>query len=193
MPSLTRYRAIVAAIVIAAVATLVAGVLVYLAIFRPKVDKPAQVDAIVVMAGADDYRYQHAKNLAVAGVSDHLIVIVPPRAGEPYASRLADYCEHPVGETDDGRLIAVDCIAPTSDSTEGDVAAAMGILRANNAKSVLAVTYWGHVSRVRIYFEQCFEGAVYVSDTPDPVDASRRYALFHETGGYVKAFFKPAC
>ena len=55
------------------------------------------------------------------------------------------------------------------------------------------VTYWGHVSRVRIYFEQCFDGPVYVTDTPKPTSTSRRYALEHEIGGYFKAFLKPAC
>jgi hypothetical protein len=55
------------------------------------------------------------------------------------------------------------------------------------------VPYWGHVSRVRIYFEQCFDGAVDVTETPRPTQISRRYTLLHETGGYVKAFLKPAC
>lgn len=57
----------------------------------------------------------------------------------------------------------------------------------------MVVTYWGHVSRVRIYFEQCFDGPVYVTDTPRPLSKSRMDALLHETGGYFKAFLKPAC
>ncbi|MFN7243967.1 MAG: hypothetical protein ACK4M5_12075, partial [Dietzia cercidiphylli] len=59
--------------------------------------------------------------------------------------------------------------------------------------SLLVVTYWGHVSRVRIYFEQCFDGAISVTDTPQPLSKSRKDALLHETGGYVKALVMPAC
>lgn len=49
--------------------------------------------------------------------------------------------------------------------------------------SLLVVTYWGHVSRVRMYFEQCFDAPIYVTDTPRPTPIARQYALLHETGG----------
>lgn len=44
-----------------------------------------------------------------------------------------------------------------------------------------------------MYFEQCFDGPVSVTDTPRPTSISRRYALQHETGGYVKTFIQRAC
>ena len=69
----------------------------------------------------------------------------------------------------------------------------LGVIYVANAGLMVVVTYWGHVSRVRIYFEQCFDGPVYVTDTPRPLTKSRKDALLHETGGYFKAFLKPAC
>lgn len=44
-----------------------------------------------------------------------------------------------------------------------------------------------------MYFEQCFDGPVHVTDTPRPLSTSRKDELLHETGDYVKAFPKPAC
>ena len=73
-----------------------------------------------------------------------------------------------------------------------DIAAAR-IAHSRGWESLLVVTYWRHVSRVRIYFEQCFDGSVYVADTPRPLSQPRKDALLHETGGYLKALLKPAC
>ena len=89
--------------------------------------------------------------------------------------------------------IDVECFAPDVDTTEGETTAATRIAREREYSSLLVVTYWGHVSRVRMYFEQCFDGSVYVTDTPRPLSKSRKDALLHETGGYLKAFLKPAC
>ena len=78
-------------------------------------------------------------------------------------------------------------------TTEGESKAATRIAHERGWNSLLVVTYWGHVWRVRICFGQCLDGAVYVTDTPRPLSKSRKDALLHETGGYMKAFLKPAC
>ena len=87
----------------------------------------------------------------------------------------------------------IECFTPDVETTEGEAAAATHIVRERGWDSLLSVTYWGHVSRVRICSEQCLDCQVYVTDAPKRTSISRRYALTHETGGYVKAFPKPAC
>lgn len=188
-----RRRAALTTILALLVLALVVGSLqTARAVLFPRVDSPERVDAIVVVAGAADDRYAYARYLAEEGVADRILVSQPGSTGE-YADMIADYCEASPVLARDGREITVECFSPDIDTTEGETTAATRIARDQGAESLLVVTYWGHVSRVRMYFEQCFEGAVHVTDTPRPLSRSRKDAILHETGGYVKAVFKPAC
>lgn len=164
------------------------------AVLYPRIDSPKRVDAIVVVAGAADDRYVYARHLAEEGVADKILVSQPSTGGtDSYATAIDEYCADSPVIARDGRSIEIECFEPDVDTTEGETTAATRIARERGFGSLLVVTYWGHVSRVRIYFEQCFNGPVYVTDTPRPTQISRRYALLHETGGYFKAFLKPAC
>ena len=173
---------------------IVAGLTTARAVLFPEVDSPARVDAIVVVAGAADDRYVYARHLAETGVADRILVSQPsPGGDDSYSTAIDAYCENSPVIARDGRRIEIECFEPDVGTTEGETTAATSIARERGYDSLLVVTYWGHVSRVRIYFEQCFDGPVYVTDTPRPTQISRRYALLHETGGYFKAFLKPAC
>ncbi|EFV93363.1 hypothetical protein ES5_01256 [Dietzia cinnamea P4] len=164
------------------------------AVLFPQVDSPDRVDAIVVVAGMNDDRYVYARHLAEIGVADRILVSHPaPGGDDSYSAAINAYCATSPVVTRDGRRILIECFQPDVDTTEGETTAATRITRERGYDSLLVVTYWGHVSRVRIYFEQCFDGPVYVTDTPRPTQISRRHALLHETGGYFKAFLKPAC
>ena len=171
----------------------VIGLSVASAVLRPRVDSPDRVDAIVVVAGAADDRYVYARHLAEEGIADRILVSQPLGATAPYATTLGSYCAATPVTARDGRKVEIECFDPDMDTTEGEAKAATRIARERGWDSLLAVTYWGHVSRVRIYFNQCFDGAVYVTDTPRPLPKLKTGALLHETGGYLKAFFKPAC
>lgn len=174
---------------VAAVSGLFAGS----AVLIPRTDSPDRVDAIVVVAGASDDRYIYARHLAEEGATDRILVSRPPSATGVYAGVLDAYCASSPVRARDGRSIEIECFAPDVDTTEGETTAATRIAHERGWDSLLVVTYWGHVSRVRIYFEQCFDGPVYVTDTPRPLSKSRKNALLHETGGYVKALISPAC
>lgn len=184
--------AVLAFVVIGTVA-LVAGLTAARAVLFPRIDSPERVDAIVVVAGAQDHRYVYARHLADEGVADHILVSQPSNETGSYAAALDSYCVRTPVSARDGRRIDVECFAPDVNTTEGETTAATRIARERGYESLLAVTYWGHVSRVRLYFEQCFDGPVYVSDTPRPLSKSRKDALLHETGGYAKALLSPAC
>ena len=163
------------------------------AVLFPQVDSPERVDAIVVVSGANDDRYVYARSVAEQGVADQILVSQPLSTSGRYADAIATYCASTPVLARDGRRIDIECFAPDVDTTEGETTAATRIAREREYGSLLVVTYWGHVSRVRMYFEQCFDGPIYVTDTPRPTSISRRYALLHETAGYLKAFIKPAC
>lgn len=175
------------------VGLLVTGLTAARAVLFPQVDSPKRVDAIVVVAGSNDDRYVYARSLAEEGVADHILVSEPVGGTGRDAAAIDSYCASTPVIARDGRRIDVECLAPDVDTTEGEATAATRIARERGYSSLLAVTYWGHVSRVRMYFEQCFDGPVYVTDTPRPTSISRRHALLHETGGYLKAFVRPAC
>lgn len=148
----------------------------------------------MVVAGAADDRYVYARHLAETGVADRILISQPSPGGEDsYSTAIKAYCANSPVVARDDRRIQIECFQPDVSTTEGETTAATRLARARGYDSLLVVTYWGHVSRVRIYFEQCFDGPVYVTDTPRPLSTSRKDALLHETGGYVKAFLKPAC
>ena len=162
-------------------------------VLLPRTDSPKHVDAIIVVAGAQDGRYDYARHLAQEGVADRILVSRPARLSGSFATLVDSYCSSAPFVAHDGRLIEVQCYRPDIDTTEGETTAANRIASQLGYNSVLVVTYWGHVSRVRMYFEQCFEGAVFVTDTPRPLPKSRKSALIHETAGYFKALLMPAC
>ncbi|MDV8001458.1 ElyC/SanA/YdcF family protein [Rhodococcus sp. IEGM 1408] len=192
-PRSRRRRIALVATALVVLAIAVGGLTAARAVLFPRIDSPDRVDAIVVVAGAQDDRYIYARHLAEEGVADHILVSHPSGGPSPYATALKSYCATTPITARDGRSIDIECFTPDVDTTEGETTAATRIARERGYESLLAVTYWGHVSRVRIYFEQCFDGAVWVTDTPRPLSKSRKDALLHETGGYVKAFIKPAC
>lgn len=192
-PRSRRRRSIAVLALVLVVGLLVTGLTAARAVLFPQVDSPERVDAIVVVAGSHDDRYVYARSLAEEGVADHILVSQPPSGTGPYAAAIDAYCASTPVLARDGRRIDVECFAPDVDTTEGETTAATRIARERGYRSLLVVTYWGHVSRVRMYFEPCFDGPVYVTDTPRPLSRSRKDALLHETGGYLKAFIKPAC
>lgn len=98
------------------------------------------------------------RHLAKAGVSDRILVSQPPSESGKYGSVIAAYCaSNPIFDRG-GRRIEVECFRPDIDTTEGETTAATRIARDRGFESVLVITYWGHVSRVRIYFSQCHDG-----------------------------------
>lgn len=193
----TRRRIAVVLLCALLALVLVAGLAVTSkAVLDPTIDSPARVDGIVVVAGADDDRYTYARHLAEEGVADSVIVSAPTSGTAtrpPYSWTIGAQCATGTLQARDGRRIDVGCFTPDSDTTEGETTAATRIAHERGWESLLVVTYWGHVSRVRQYFEQCFAGDVNVTDTPRPLSKSRADALLHETGGYVKAYLSPAC
>lgn len=193
-PRFRRRRVVLFATLLLLGTVFVSGLTATRAILFPRVDSPDHVEAIVVVAGAADDRYVYARHLAETGVAERILVSQPSLGGDDsYSAAINAYCKKSPVIARDGRRIQIECFQPDVDTTEGETTAATRIARERGYESLLVVTYWGHVSRVRIYFEQCFDGPVYVTDTPRPTQISRRYALLHETGGYFKAFLKPAC
>lgn len=193
-PRSRRRRVAIIAIVLLLSTVIVTGLTAARAVLLPRIDSPDRVDAIVVVAGANDDRYMFARHLAESGITNQVLVSRPSSSGSSaYAAAIDAYCANSPVVARDGRHIQIECFKPDVSTTEGETTAATRMARAREYDSLLVVTYWGHVSRVRIYFKQCFDGPVYATDTPRPTQISRRYALLHETGGYFKAFLKPAC
>lgn len=193
-PRPRRLLVAIVATVLIVLAVLIIGLTAARAVLFPRVDSPDRVDAIVIVAGTNDDRYIYARHVAEAGLADRILVSRPSLGGSSsYATAIDEYCEASPVTARDGRRIEVECFEPDTNTTEGETTAATRIARERGYDSLLVVTYWGHVSRVRIYFEQCFDGPVHVTDTPRPLSTSRKDALLHETGGYLKAFLKPAC
>lgn len=163
------------------------------AVLHPRVDSPPRVDAIIVLAGVADTRYEFAEQLADQGVAESVLVSRPPAVVGHFGALLDGFCSSDSTTDSLLRNYKVECFSPDFNTTEGETVAATRIARERGWDSLLIVTYWGHVTRARVYFEQCFDGDVHATDTPTRTRVPKRFALLHETGGLVKAFVKPAC
>ncbi|WP_238556456.1 ElyC/SanA/YdcF family protein, partial [Dietzia sp. UCD-THP] len=158
-PRSKRRRNVLVALLLMLVIAILAGLAAARAVLFPRIDSPTHADAIVVVAGANDDRYVYARHLAENGLAGRILVSQPSPGGDsPYATAIDSYCEAGPVIARDGRRIAVECFKPDVGTTEGETTAATRIARERGYDSLLVVTYWEHVSRVRIYFEQCFDG-----------------------------------
>lgn len=190
-PRTRRVRTALLAVSLVLCGAVIVGLMSTRAVLFPRTDAPDHVDALVVVSGANDDRYRYARRLAEGGFARHILVSQPPSS--TYRDTIDEFCSDSSIAANGGRRISVSCFPPDIETTEGEATAATRIARERGYDSLLVLTYWGHVSRVRIYFEQCFDGAIHVTDTPRPSPRSRKDALLHEIGGFVKAFLTPAC
>ena len=131
-----------AAIVGAAAVTVAALVLTAWGVFllRPRADPPVRADAVVMLAGADDGRHLHARDLVEAGYADTLLVSNPGGNSELVARRLCTGIARPAHAE-------VVCFSPEPRTTLGEARTVAAIARARGWERILVVTNRPHTLR----------------------------------------------
>ncbi|QGW25612.1 MULTISPECIES: YdcF family protein [unclassified Dietzia] len=109
-------------------------------LLQPRADEPVPADAVVMLAGADDGRHAHARELVEAGFADTLLVSNPGGNSERIARRLCTGAGRPAGAE-------VVCVAPEPRTTWGEAQAVAAIARARGWERILVVTNRPHTLR----------------------------------------------
>ena len=135
------------------------------ALLLPRTDQPGTADAVILLAGADDGRHMHARDLVERGVAPTLLVSNPDGTGEPLARSLCSGTDRPGG-------VEVVCFVPRPRTTWGEAAAVDAIARARGWRSIVVVTNRPHTLRARTWFRRRTDLTVRMSPI-DRVDLPR--------------------
>ncbi len=142
----------------------------------PHSDHPVTADAVVVLSGDNGDRLAAGLELMRRGVAPTLVL-----TGEPDFADVDRLCQPP-------QPFEVVCLRPEPDSTRAE-ARAVGDLASDRAwRHVVVVTSTPHVTRSRVLFDRCVDGAVsMVASVPPPEVRSSRKVIGHEWFGLLYA------
>ncbi|WP_433681402.1 YdcF family protein [Nocardia sp. CA-119907] len=147
---------------------------------RPRVDAPAQADAILVLGGAHDGREKLGLRLAGAGYAPRVLF------SDPYEdSALMNRICH------SRYSFQVTCFDPSPRTTRGEGRELARLAAAENWHRVIVITFTPHISRARYVLGKCWDGELLMVD-PQPHISIRRwvYDYVYQSAGYLKALFE---
>ena len=175
-PSVRRTLLVVGTVVVALV--VVALVTVSLKLFVwPSSDEIGHADAVVVLAGGDGERLDHALELMDEGVAPTLVASTGP-------DRL---CNAQLSYD-------VICFLPDPSNTRGEVEAIADIADEHGWKRLVLVTSTYHATRAELLLDRCYPGSVVVSPaTPHQSTLGWLAAIAHEWGGLAEAALDRSC
>ena len=186
---------------------LLAGLLVGVhAVWSPREDAPARVDAVVVLSSGEDRRVKGREIVAKSDVSDVLVyslsnrlrrqidegevAVVGALEGNELGSDEIEACD-----TDFGTY-AVLCVYPRPNSTAGEALAVSELAEKEGWDSVLIVTERSHLLRARNTFSRCVPEwlQVYVSASPGPSSLGEKaYRTVYELLATARDLFIDPC
>jgi uncharacterized SAM-binding protein YcdF (DUF218 family) len=145
-------------------------------VLDPKIDRPSHADAIVMLSGDRGERLPTALRLLHDGFASTLVIDGVPDL--PEAKALCTQTS-----------IDVVCLDPQPDKTRSEARAAAELARKRGWQRLIVVTDKVHVSRARLLFERCVEGAVTVVAAPTPPELRGSWrAAAHEWLGLADAY-----
>lgn len=135
-------------------------------------------DAVVVLSGDNGDRLTAGLELMRAGVASTLVL-----AGDPDFAEVDRLCRPP-------QPFEVVCLRPQPDSTRAEARAVGGLASGRYWRHLVVVTSTPHVTRSRLLFDRCVDGAVSMVASVPPPAARGRKVLTHEWVGllYAEAF-----
>ncbi|MET7773034.1 YdcF family protein [Nocardia sp. NPDC005366] len=147
---------------------------------RPRTDRPAPADAILVLGGAHDGREQLGLRLAREGYAPRVLFSDPYE----YSTRMNRICHG-------GYSFEVICFDPSPRTTRGEGRELARRARAQNWQRVIVVTFTPHISRARYVLGKCWSGELLFVDPAPRLSISRwAYDYAYQSVGYAKAFFE---
>ncbi|WP_431233326.1 YdcF family protein [Mycolicibacterium psychrotolerans] len=174
--------------ILTAVGVCVAGILGvtgYFLFTRPHGDPLSKADAIVVLGGDNDGRWEYGLNLARQGYASTVLL------SNAYSDRPADLSEFRQACASSTGTITVLCFIPDPFTTRGEAMYVARLAEQHNWSRVIVVSWNYHMVRARYVFHQCFTGDVIMRPVPRSYDfAPWRWAVLYayQYGALMKAF-----
>ena len=145
----------------------------------PRWDGPAQADAVVMLAGADDGRHAYAAELIEAGYAGTVLVSNPGGNTETVARRLCTGTTRPSGAE-------VVCFSPDPRTTWGEAEAVSAVAELRGWERLVVVTNRPHALRADTWMRNATGLDVHMAPI-DRVDVLMLPVhLLREVGGWVK-------
>ena len=156
---MSRTSRVVRGVAILALCVLVASVAPFI---WPNVDRAGRADAVIVLSGDHGERLAEGLRLMELGVAPTLVL-----NGTPDLERVNELCRG-------GQPFEVVCLRPEPDSTRTEASAAGDLAQDRGWRQVVVVTTRYHVTRARLWFSRCVDGAVRVVGAEPPYGRSMR-------------------
>ena len=161
------------------------GVAGFVLFNRPHADPLTKADAIVVLGGDNDGRFQYGLSLGEQGYAN-TVVLSNAYDGKP--ADLADFNRACASGT---ATVTVICFRPSPFSTRGEAMFVARLAKQHNWTHVIVVSWNYHMVRARYVFHQCFDGNVIMRPVPRSYDFTlvrwaREYA--YQYTALIKAF-----
>jgi uncharacterized SAM-binding protein YcdF (DUF218 family) len=142
----------------------------------PRTDHPVSADAVVVLSGDNGDRLAAGLELMGNRLAPTLVL-----AGDPDFVEAERLCSPP-------QPFEVVCLRPEPDSTRAEARAVGELASGRGWRHVVVVTSTPHVTRSRLLFDRCVEGAVsMVASVPPPEVRDGRKVFGHEWLGLLYA------
>jgi uncharacterized SAM-binding protein YcdF (DUF218 family) len=157
----------------------------FLVLVEPSVNKPAKVDAILVLGPPDvDGRAEAGYALARAHYAGTVLVSVE----SDLQQQVKGACRN---QNPDYQVI---CFQPHPGTTRGEARELGRLAREHHWTSVIVITSTYHISRARMIVERCMPGTVLMVAAPGkPALSTWAKQFFYQSAAYVKAFAVRGC
>lgn len=157
----------------------------YFVVVRPRVNRLAHADAVVVLGPYPaDGRIDSALHIVDEGYADTLALSAVP-AGVASTRRLCTTVLK-------GRPII--CFTPQPATTLGEARQIRDLARRYNWHTLIVVTSKYHISRARVIVERCFDGEVIMRSSGARIGLGTwAYQYLYQTGAYLKLLFRHDC
>ena len=183
---MTRPLLIAAASIVGVALVALAGLPVY--VFPTVESTPAHADVILVLGPPTSQRMSAARDLVTAGVSDRILVSVPPSV---YVPGTRDHEKFAACTRDDP---VVHCFQPDPTTTRGEARELGRLAERNGWRSAIAITMTPHIARARMIIQRCFSGTLVMHTADAPLSAGDWiYQYGYQTAGFVRAGLERGC
>ncbi|MGI9822595.1 YdcF family protein [Agromyces sp. Marseille-Q5079] len=182
-----RRRLLVSLGALLGVVLLVAGLGAPLYVFPPVAAVPERADAVFILGPARGERFELARQLIDDGVTDRMVVSVPTDVLEsPRETGRYRNCNLPGGD--------VTCVDAEPSTTRGEAQLLAALASEQGWDSVIVITRTPHIARTRVLFDRCFDGAIAVIDSKEPITLAgwaREYA--YQSAAFAKVLITTDC
>ncbi len=157
----------------------------FLVVAEPSVNKPAKVDAILVLGPPDvDGRVTEAYQLAAQHLAGTVVISV--ESDEQFRAKSACRNQNPAYQ--------VICFQPSPKTTQGEAEEIGRLAAQHHWKSIIVVTSKYHISRARVIVERCLPGQVLMVAAPGKPSLTKwGYEFLYQTGAFAKAMLNRKC